>query len=212
MFNDIYYKISPTDYILNTDAVIEPLTVNYVKDYLRISSADDDVLIGDLITTARNFGEQYTGRDFINKTYVCYLNSFPFAYAEIEIRKSKLTSITSIQYYKDDVLTTIDSSIYYFTDNNEYSSILVKDDQSWATDADNRKQAVKITFVSGYGATANDVPQGIKTAMLAHIANMYENRGDCSDCDIAFKNSKAGSLYSSYRLSSTMLEVVHGLW
>ncbi len=212
MFNHIYYKISPTDYILNTDAIIEPFTLDYVKDYLRISSTDDDVLIGDLITTARNFGVKYTGRDFINKTYVCYLNNFPFNYAEIEIRKSKLTSITSIQYYKDDVLTTIDSSIYYFTDNNEYSSILVKDGQSWATDADNRKQAIKITFVSGYGATADDVPQGIKTAMLAHIANMYENRGDCSDCDIAFKNSKAASLYSPYRLSSTMLEVVHGLW
>jgi len=212
MFNHIYYKISPTDYILNTDAIIEPFTLDYVKDYLRISSTDDDVLIGDLITTARNFGEKYTGRDFINKTYVCYLNNFPFNYAEIEIRKSKLTSITSIQYYKDDVLTTIDSSIYYFTDNNEYSSILVKDGQSWASDADNRKQAVKITFVSGYGATADDVPQGIKTAMLAHIANMYENRGDCSDCDIAFKNSKAASLYSPYRLSSTILEVVHGLW
>ena len=152
MFDHIYYKISPTDYILNTDAIIEPFTLDYVKDYLRISNTDDDVL------------------------------------------------------------TTIDSSIYYFTDNNEYSSILVKDGQSWATDADNRKQAIKITFVSGYGATADDVPQGIKTAMLAHIANMYENRGDCSDCDIAFKNSKAASLYSPYRLSSTMLEVVHGLW
>jgi len=211
MFNHIY-KISPTNYLLNTDAIIEPFTLDYVKDYLRISSTDDDVLIGDLITTARNFGEKYTGRDFINKTYVCYLNNFPFNYTEIEIRKSKLNSITSIEYYKDDVLTTIDSSIYYFTDNDEYSSILVKDGQSWATDADNRKQAVKITFISGYGATVNDVPQGIKIAMLSQIAYMYENRGDCTDCDVVFQNSIVASLYSPYKLSSTMLEVVHGLW
>lgn len=212
MFNNIDYKISPTNYLVNIDATVEPVTVDYVKDYLRISSTDDDTLITDLIITARNYGEKYTGRDFINKTYVCYLNHFPNNYVEIEIRKSKLNSITSIEYYKDDVLITVDSSTYYFIDDKEYSSILIKDGQSWPTDADNRKQVVKITFVSGYGATADDVPQGIKTAMLAHIASMYENRGDCSDCDIAFKNSKAASLYSPYRLSKTMFEVVHGLW
>jgi len=212
MFNNIDYKISPTNYLLNTDAIVEPLTINYVKDYLRISTTDDDTLISDLITTARNYGEKYTGRDFINKTYISYLDCFPSNYVEIELRKSKLDSIISIEYYKNDVLTTIDSSIYYFTEYNDYSSILVKDGKSWPTDADNRKQAVKITFISGYGATDANVPQGIKMAMLAHIANMYENRGDCSDCDIAFKNSKSASLYSPYRLSKTMFEVVHGLW
>ena len=36
---------------------------------------------------------------------------------------------------------------------------------------------LKITFTAGYGAAA-DVPSDIKTALKAHIAFMYENRGD----------------------------------
>ena len=140
------------------------------------------------------------------------MHCFPNSFSEIEIRKSKLQSITSIEYYKDDVLTTVDSSIYYFTDESDYSTINLKATEAWPNDADNRKQAIKITFVSGYGATAADVPQGIKSAMLAHIANMYENRGDCIDCDTAFKNSKSSSLYAPYRLSNTMFEVISGLW
>ena len=210
--NNIDYKIAPVNYILSVDSSVEPITLDYVKDYLRISSTDDDTLLGDLITTARNYGEKYIGRDFINKTYVCYLDCFPNSFHSIELRKSKLQSISSIEYYKDDVLTDVDSSIYYFTDESEYSTINLKTTESWPRDADDRKQTVKITFVSGYGATSADVPQGIKSAMLAHIANMYENRGDCMDCDTAFKNSKSSSLYAPYRLNKTMFEAISGLW
>jgi len=100
----------------------------------------------------------------------------------IEIERSKLQSITSIQYYKDGSLTTVSSSIYYITNNPDFASIYLVDGQEWPADVDNRKQAVQITFVAGYGATGSSVPSDLKIAMLEHIAAYYENRGDCADC------------------------------
>lgn len=204
-------SIKPTNYILVTDAATEPLVLADVKNDLRVDDTSEDDYIGNLITVARQYGEAYTGRDFINKTWKAYLDRFPSDCIEIVIAKSKLQSISSIQYYKDGSLSTVSSSIYYNTDDSEYSSILVNDGQSWPDDEDNRKQAVAIEFLSGYGSSAGDVPQGIKRAMLAHIGSMYNNRGDCSDCDAAFKDSQAASLYSNYKISSTMFEVIGGL-
>ncbi len=209
--NYFSYEVQPIGYTLLIDAAIEPLELSYVKDFLRITGNDDDALISNLIVVSRQYGERFTGRDFINKTWKTYLDRFNYCNNSVVIAKSKLQSITSIQYFKDDILTTIDPSVYYNTDDAEYSIVLPKRNKSWPDDVDARKQSIEIVFVSGYGPTATDVPQGIKQAMLAHIASMYENRGDCSDCDIAFKNSQAASLYKPYVISEAMIGIIDGL-
>lgn len=168
----------PINYTLVTDATSEPITLNEVRNHLRIDGIDYDAILTPLIKTVRQIAEKTTGRDMINKTWRTYLDCFP-SYNGIEIKKSKLQSITSIKYYINDVLTTQDSNSYYFTDE-EYSSIEIKNSYSWAS-SDERKQAVQITFVAGYGADATFVPQALKQAMLSHVAFLYENAGDCVD-------------------------------
>ena len=170
----------PINYVLVTDSATEPLTLTEVKTYLRIDGTDYDSILTPLIKTVRQLGEKITGRDFINKTWKTYLDYFPDDCEGIEIRKSKLQSITHIKYYLSGVLTTLSSAVYYITDEAFYSSIYVVDGQTYPT-ADTRKQSVVITFVSGYGADATYVPQALKQAMLAHIAFLFENTGDCSD-------------------------------
>ena len=183
----MYKLIAPTNYILVTDSASEPLTLSEVKIFLRIDSDDYDGILTPLITTVRQLAERITGRDMINKTWKCYLDNdcnnllYPNYYnginscVGIEILKSKLQSITSIQYYSNDVLTTWSSSNYYITDEQDYSSINLVDGGSFPSDIDNRKQAVVITFVSGYGADASFVPQALKEAMLYHISALFEN-------------------------------------
>ena len=193
-----YYPFSqPLDYPLVTGTSTLVVSLAEAKEALRIDTLDtsQDAFITRLIYTATNYFELVTGRDLINKTYKCYLNNFPNAAngydavvyygcnatQGIRILKSKLQSITHIKYYVDGVLTTVDSAKYYITDENDYAAIYLVDGQNYPTDADNRMQAVVITFVAGYGVAASDVPYDIKQSLLQYIVYLYENRGDC-DC------------------------------
>ena len=68
---------------------------------------------------------------------------------------------------------------------NDYSELLLADGQRWPTDIDNRLQAIEIEFKAGLGDDADAVyakAPWVKSGVLAHVANMYANRGDCGDC------------------------------
>lgn len=189
-----------TNYTVETAAASEPITLTEAKTHLRIDTSDYDSIITPLIATVRQFGEAVTGRDFINKTYKGYLDSFP--HESIEIRKSKLQSITSIRYYINNILTTFSSANYYFTKaDNSFSKIFLVDGSTYPS-TDNRMQAVEVLFVAGYGADATFVPQGLKQAMLSHLAVLFNNAGDCVADDSQFM-----ALYSPYTLASKFIVV-----
>jgi uncharacterized phiE125 gp8 family phage protein len=185
----------PNAYQLVADAVTKPVSLAEAKLACKVDEDDtsEDDLFNIYISAATNFAEQYTGRDLINKSYIAYLDFFPnfnVTYvnndigAFIQIQKSLLQSITSIQYYSDNVLTTFNPSNYYKSFSNDYSNIYIVNGASWPSDADVRKQSVQITFVAGYGASASNVPNDFREAILQHIAQMYANRGDCSDMGV----------------------------
>jgi uncharacterized phiE125 gp8 family phage protein len=195
-------SVAFTNYITDgTDTL--PVALADVKEHLKIAGTDEDTYITNLITVATELAEKITGRDFINKTYEAYLDYFPCNGVKLEIRKSKLQSITSIEYYKDGVLTTFASESYDTTNSNLYSQVFLNNNYSYPT-ADTRPQAVKITFVAGYGASADDVPQGIKQGLYMLIAGLYENRGDCDDC----VRQLANNVLQAYKLPSLILRAV----
>ncbi len=199
--------IKAENYILITPAPIFPITLQEAKDYLKIIGADQDAEITQLISVATDIGEKITGRDFINKTYKAFLDCFPCDASPIQIRRTKLQSITSIQYLKDNVLTAFNSSEYYFTESNSYSEINLIENSSYPTDADNRKQAVEILFAAGYGSSASDVPEALKRAMLAHIAFLFSNAGDCMD-NLEDHDEQHKKIYRCYILASNMFRVI----
>lgn len=189
----------PIDYSLVTGTSTLAVSLTNVKEWLKIPSSltVDNNLITALILAATGYFEKITGRDLIIKTYKTYLDDFPcidglnyytgisslapqYHDNGIVLRKSKLQSITSIQYYKNGVLTTWDSSNYYITDLSDYSAIYLVAGKEFPTDVDIRKQAIIITFVAGYGSSDASVPEDVKQALLQFIAYLYENRGDCA--------------------------------
>jgi uncharacterized phiE125 gp8 family phage protein len=177
------------DYVLTTGASKPVIELEEVKEFLKIDDNYQDSFLLSLIATVTLKAEQITGRDLLNKTYKGLLDHFPngcyppyyYNNSSIQIQKSKLQSVTSIQYFKEGVLTTFDPAKYYITNKQEYASICLVDGESWASDVDRRKQAVEITFIAGYGNSACNIPSDLKQAMLAHINLFFENRGDCGD-------------------------------
>jgi uncharacterized phiE125 gp8 family phage protein len=199
IYYDGYFGLLRNDqpmlqYIVSVAAASKPLSLTEVKTHLRLPllSTAEDTMLNAMIDAITNYTEQYTRRDMINKTYTAFADCFPPSYVtfeqvdrgKIEIQRSKLQSITSVQYLTGGVLTTVSSSVYYNTNDPDFSSIYLVDGQDWPTDVDIRKQAIKITFVAGYGAAGSNVPADLKLAMLEHIAAYYENRGDCADCSL----------------------------
>lgn len=207
-------KLEPTNYILVTDAAVEPVTLDEVKTALRLDGTTDyDALITPLITSVRQFAEMTTGRDMINKTWKTFLdyfafssfsrfsplNVYPFFWNNypIQIAKSKLQSITSIRYLSNGVYQTYDAANYYISEEADKSSIYLTATATSPQTVDNVKQAVEITFVSGYGATAADVPQGLKTLMINHIGDLL-----FGDCDVP--SAGDGSRYNQYIIFSVV--------
>jgi uncharacterized phiE125 gp8 family phage protein len=166
--------VSPINYILTTDATTEVITLDEIKTFLKVDGTDYDSILTPFIKVSRQIGEKITGRDFVEKEYKTFLDSFPYCHG-IEIRKSKLKSITSIQYYDvNNTLQTLSSSDYYFTNDENYSSIYINNDKSFPTTYE-RKQAAIITFKADYP----NIPQGIKQACLSVCSYLFENSGDC---------------------------------
>lgn len=192
-----------TEYTLLTPATSPALDLELVKEHLKISDSDSDAKLLMLIGVVSDYAEKATGRDLITKTYKGYLDFFPLC-SDIEIRKSKLKTITSIQYYLNGVLTTWASTDYYFIDSENYSSINLVNGKSYPDNVDERRQAVVITFTAGYGTKECDIPVVLQQAMLSHLTALYENAGDCADSN----QNQFKYLYAPFIISSNLFRVV----
>jgi uncharacterized phiE125 gp8 family phage protein len=190
--------MQPINYILVSEIGAELLSLSDIKTHLRIDGSDYDSILTPLIKTSRLIGEKITGRDFIEKEWRTYLDYFPSSSCEgIELRKSKLLSITSIQYYDEtNTLQTLSSSDYYITNEADYSSIFIKNDKSFPNTY-HRRQAVIITFKTSFPS----FPQDLKQAMLSVCSYLFENTGDC----INDGNSQFKSLFFPYIISQIFL-------
>lgn len=189
-------------YNVTTPAATTPVTLAEVKAFLKLDASDasEDAFLTMLIEAATESAEKYIGRDLINKGYTTFRDDFV---DPLELRRSKVSVITSIEYLVSDVFTLIASTVYGFTDVNDYAQIFLEESQSWPTDIDNLPQAVRILFTSGYGTAGSDVPSAIRIGLLQHINVMYANRGDCGgDCigDGGSLPATVKSLYMPFRI------------
>lgn len=182
--------------ILSTDATTEILTLAEIKTFLKIDGNDFDDILTPFIKVSRQIGENITGREFVEKEFKLYLDYFPYCHG-IEVRKSKLKSITSIQYYDDnDTLQTLSADDYYFTESSDYASIYIKSGKSFPSTYD-KKQAVIITFKADYP----NRPELIKQACLRVCAYLFENQGDC----VVENNSQFKSLFFPYIIADKFI-------
>lgn len=180
----------PIEYSIVSQTNELPLTLTEVKSHLRIDFTNDDTYLTHLIKVASSFFEEMTGRSLITKTYKTYLDKFPQYNVGIKIRKSKLQSIVSIQYYLNNVLTNYTSQNYYYNDSTGFSEIFLKVNNFYPNEIDEIKNSVVINFTAGYGANETSIPANIKQSLLMFIADCYMNRGDynCNHYNLAFNN------------------------
>lgn len=158
--------------VLVTAPTVEPVTVAEAKTFSRIDSSDEDLLILELIKSARRWAETFLRRQLLPATWKLVLENFD---DEIRFPLSPVTSVSSITYYDpNNNLTTLASTDYELDSNSEPAVLRPVWNYYWPSTYA-RFGAVNVIFISGY-ANAAAVPETIKTAIKVLVSNWFENR------------------------------------
>jgi len=178
-----------------------------VKAQARITTLDN-TLVDLYLAAAIECFELKTGRDLFTKTYETFRDFFPRWFMNegyyqggipfqqdfrdnnsFLIKKSRLLSVVEIEYdpiTAPTVPVIVASTIYYTSNQYDYSEILSRTGEEWPVDlVVPQEQSIRIRFTCGYGTTLSDIPPDIQLGVASYVAWMNENRGDCcADCDI----------------------------
>ncbi len=151
------------------------------KLHAKIDLTDDDDLVTDLNTTAREYISDVLTRSFVDETFELYLDEFPPSPCPIVIPRVPLSSITSITYVDTAGATqTLAADQYIVEDKGEPGSVHRAFNVTWPTTRV-ETNAIKVTFVAGHGAAASDVPEKFKTLIKHYFTHLYEHREPVKD-------------------------------
>jgi len=158
--------------VIVTPPSIQPIDRDALADlHLKVDYSVDDNLIDLQIKAATQYVEQLTGQSLITQTRSVSLDYFPLC-DTITLPNGPLQSVTSIKYQdEDDNEQTLSSSEYWVDTSSR--RIVVKD--TWPVTKD-RPGAVTITYLAGFGASADSVPSPLREAVLIVTGWMYTNR------------------------------------
>lgn len=154
-----------------TKPTLEPVSVAEARAHLRLDAYESDGVLADYISAARQWAEVYTRRAFISQSWDVTFDGWA---SELPLPLAPVASITSVTYYDTaGVLQTLASTQYQTVSLTDFPAIVPAYDVTWP-DLRDRREAVTVRFVAGYGATSDAVPQPIRTAILLHVESLYD--------------------------------------
>lgn len=198
---------------LDTGPTQEPVTLQEVKEYLRVDDSTDERIIRPFIETARRFCEEHTGRALLTQTFTLFLDTLDsleeplwegmrtgpylnYYKNYVTLPRAPVVSVSHIKTYDDaDTATTFASSKYYVDTAREPARIYLRTGETFPT-ALRVANAIEVKFVAGY-TTQYNIPEPLRLGILQHIAYLYEHRGDMYDATLSYP-PMLKSLYAPY--------------
>jgi uncharacterized phiE125 gp8 family phage protein len=166
---------------LVTGPSLEPVTLDEIKDHLRISStvsATEDTLLLSYIIAARDYCELYQNRAFLQQTWDYVIDTWPSG-DFIRIPHPPLLSLSSVIYYgTGGTANTMTAGTYIVDTDSEPGRVTLGYGENWPTETLYPHNGVKVRFLAGYGSVASLVPMRIKEAIKLLVGHMYEHRED----------------------------------
>ena len=175
---------------LITAAAAQPVSVAECKSDLRIDAGVtiEDDLISDYIDAAARYCSEVTGRKLISETWKYGIGNEPGkfvatpfkpvfnSFQPIELPFTPVSAIVEVQYFDaDNVSQTLPLADFYLYNYDQSSVLAPVLNYEWPSFYE-RRDALNITFTTGYGATGADVPSNIKRAIRLLVAHWYETR------------------------------------
>lgn len=159
---------------LITPATALPVSLATAKQHLRVEHSEDDALITSMIRAAARSAEQQLNRVLMSQTWQLLIDAFPAA--EIRLERPRVQAITSIVYVNTagaDV--TLNPSLYTLDADLLPGWVLPALGTTWPATRE-QANAVRVTFVSGYGNDAASVPDDVAAWLLLQVGALYRNR------------------------------------
>lgn len=170
---------------LVTAPVVEPVTVQEMKDDRRIMHDAEDALIDLYLAMARRAVEQRSGLALLTQTWEAAYDGWPCAtdtnpWGGFILPRPPLQSITSIKYIDTaGVEQTLATSEYTVNTRAFPGEVVPAYGKSWPA-IRGVPNAIVVRFVAGFGATAETVPETLRDAVRLEAADRYVYRLDQS--------------------------------
>lgn len=162
------------DFRVRTPPAIEPVTLQEAKDFAKVDGTAEDALIEGFITAARSAIEGILGRSLINQTIVLRLDEW--ARDVLPLPRPPLIAVTEVRTLDEDGTETVYASSNYYVIDGDRAELVLKGGVTPPENTVRARGGFEVEYVAGYGAYAEDVPQGIRNAILQWVAVMYETR------------------------------------
>ncbi len=154
--------------IIIEQPLVEPVSLDEVKLYLRVDGDQENALLEQLIKSARRMVEDFTSRALISQVHqvVSGLDEsedggieLPFAPFQSLVALPQVSSGKSVEAVRSFQLNDTRPQARVFINHNYYSQAVAR-----------------IQYRCGYGDTAASVPETLRQAILLLVADLYENR------------------------------------
>ena len=153
-------------YAVTTAPTVEPIHLTEAKLHLRTVTGDtseDSLLIGPLVTSAREYCENVTGRALAAQT----IKAYPDDWGLWQLPRTPIVSVTSIKYYDEDNTEYTLTAADYQLDTVD-GLVLILEEPSTAL---RELNPIVIEYTAGA-----DCPKAVRQAMLLLIGHWYQNR------------------------------------
>ncbi len=179
-----------------TPPAIEPVSLSEAKDFLRILTADEDELLGTLITAARLMVEAASGRLLIEQVWRIVLDAWPQG-GDIRLPLSPVRILTVARVYPaSGPSEAVVSSSLTLAEGSDPPLIRI----AGPVPAPGRAHAaIEIDLIAGFGATRDTVPAPLRQAVLRLACRWFEHRGDVVSRDAMRLPAEIAALVAPFR-------------
>ena len=161
-------------YVYETPPAGLAVSLAHTKEHLRVTHANDDAMITRLIGAATEDVQRYLNRQLVDATITYFQDQFPSAGCLLVLPLPPFKAISEIRYLPADgsAQATFDISKLVQSTSAEPGTIIPKNGEEWPAVLEQR-DAIEIDFTAGYGAADTDVPDVIRTAIMARVHDVY---------------------------------------
>lgn len=178
-----------------TQPASEPVTLSEAKIHLRYDGNDENDYITALISAARDYIENYTGRYFAQASFAIYIDSFPAGDAPMDIAIPDVISIDELTYLDtDNAEQTITTGLTLDSERRH-----IRYSNTWPADAISVRVEVTAGRDNSESPETTLLPSAIKQAILLVITDLYNNRASLTTLQ-TYQNKAVEMLAHPYRV------------